>query len=135
MTTATMAGHKGQPYYDIFLRYEMWLETVSKTRLLDGEGFALLLEIGKTGSLTASARSLDMSYRKAWGILRDAEQSLGFHLVDKRRGGAAGGRTNLSREGRQLVRAYNSLRHDTDIAMKSIARIFFNRINEINGWQ
>jgi molybdate transport system regulatory protein len=135
MTTATMAGHKGQPYYDIFLRYELWLETVSKTRLLDGEGFALLLEIGKTGSLTTSARNLGMSYRKAWGILRDAEKNLGFHLVDKRRGGAAGGRTNLSREGRQLVRAYNSLHHDTDIAMKSIAKIFFNRINEINGWQ
>jgi molybdate transport repressor ModE-like protein len=76
-----------------------------------------------------------MSYRKAWGILRDVEQHLGFHLVDKRRGGAAGGRTNLSREGRQLLRAYNSLHHDTDIAMKSIARIFFNRINEINGRQ
>jgi molybdate transport repressor ModE-like protein len=135
MTTATMAGHKGQPYYDIFLNYDLWLETVSKTRLLDGEGFALLLEIEKTGSLTASARNLGMSYRKAWGILRNVEQNLGFNLVDKRRGGASGGRTNLSREGRHLVRAYNSLHHDTDIAMKSIARIFFNRINEISGWQ
>jgi len=130
-----MAGHKGQPYYDIFLNYDLWLETVSKTRLLDGEGFALLLEIEKTGSLTASARNLGMSYRKAWGILRNVEQHLGFSLVDKRRGGASGGRTNLSREGRQLVRAYKSLHHDTDIAMKSIARIFFNRINEISGWQ
>jgi len=128
-----MAGHKGQPYYDIFLNYDLWLETVSKNRVLDGEGFALLLEIEKTGSLTASARNLGMSYRKAWGKLRYVEQILGFHLVDKRRGGAAGGRTNLSHEGRQLVRAYNSLHHDTDIAMKSIARIFFNRINEING--
>lgn len=127
-----MAGHKGQPYYDIFLNYDLWLETVSKTKVLDGEGFALLLEIEKTGSLTASARNLGMSYRKAWGKLRYVEQILSFHLVDKRRGGAAGGRTNLSREGRQLVRAYNSLHHDTDIAMKSIARIFFNRINEIN---
>lgn len=130
-----MAGHKGQPYYDIFLNYDLWLETVSKNRVLDGEGFALLLEIEKTGSLTASARNLGMSYRKAWGKLRYVEQILGFHLVDKRRGGAAGGRTNLSREGWQLVRAYNSLHHDTDIAMKSIARIFFNRINEINGGQ
>jgi len=127
-----MAGHKGQPYYDIFLNYDLWLESVTGNRVLDGEGFALLLEIEKTGSLTASARNLGISYRKAWGRLRSVEQILGFHLVDKRRGGAAGGRTNLSREGRQLVRAYNSLHHDTDIAMKSIARIFFNRINEIN---
>lgn len=128
-----MAGHKGEPYYDIFLRYEIWLETINKVKVLDGEGFALLLEIDKTGSLTASALNLGMSYRKAWGILRDVEQHLGFHLVEKKRGGAHGGRTNLSHEGRQMVRAYNSLHHDTDLAMKSIAKVFFNRINEING--
>jgi molybdate transport repressor ModE-like protein len=127
-----MAGHKGQPYYDIFLRYEMWLETIKNERILDGEGFALLLDIDKTGSLTASSRNLGMSYRKAWGKLRDVEQHLGFRLVDKRRGGTAGGRTVLSDEGRELVRAYNNLRHETDIAMKSIARVFFNRINDIN---
>ena len=127
-----MAGHKGEPYYDIFLRYEMWLENIEKNRILDGEGFALLLDLNKTGSLTASARNLGMSYRKAWGKLRDVEQYLGFRLVDKRRGGAAGGRTLLSSEGIELVRAYNNLRHETDIAMKSIARVFFNRINDIS---
>lgn len=128
-----MAGHKGEPYYDIFLRYEMWLESVAKEPILDAEGFALLLDLDRTGSLTASARNLGMSYRKAWGMLHDVEKHLGFELTEKRRGGAAGGRTLLSEKGRQLVRAYNSLRYETDIAMKSIAKVFFNRINEING--
>jgi molybdate transport system regulatory protein len=128
-----MAGHKGEPYYDIFLRYEMWLESIAKERILDGEGFALLLDLDKTGSLTASARNLGISYRKAWGLLHEVEQHLGLELTEKRRGGAAGGRTVLSEKGRQLVMAYNNLRHETDIAMKSIAKVFFNRINEING--
>jgi len=128
-----MAGHKGEPYYDIFLRYEMWLETIGKERILDGEGFDLLLDLDQTGSLTASARNLGVSYRKAWGMLNEVERHLGFMLTEKRRGGAAGGRTVLSEKGVQLVRAYNSLRHETDIAMKSIAKVFFNRINEING--
>ena len=110
----------------------MWLETVEKARILDGEGFELLLDLEQTGSLTASARNLGMSYRKAWGLLHDVELHLGFNLTEKRRGGASGGRTPLSEKGRQLVRAYNSLRHETDIAMKSIAKVFFNRINEIN---
>ena len=128
-----MAGHRGQPYYDIFLRYEMWLETIEKDRIIDGEGFELLLDLDRTGSLTTTARNLGMSYRKAWGMLHYVEQHLGFNLTEKRRGGASGGRTVLSEKGRQLVRAYNSLRHETDIAMKSIAKVFFNRINEING--
>ncbi len=127
-----MAGHKGSPYYDIFLRYELWLETIGKNKVLDGEGFALLVGIEKHSSLTGAAGELGFSYRKAWGILRDVEHHLGFQLVEKRRGGAAGGRTVLSHQGRQLLRAYNSLNHETDIAMKSIAKVFFNRINDIN---
>ncbi|MCK7535358.1 MAG: hypothetical protein MZV63_32440 [Marinilabiliales bacterium] len=47
-----MAGHKGSPYYDIFLRYELWLETIGKTKVLDGEGFALLVGIEKNSSLS-----------------------------------------------------------------------------------
>ena len=126
-----MAGHKGSRYYDIFLKYEIWLETVRKKTVLNGEGFSLLLEIEKSGSLVAAANDLDMSYRKAWGILRDVEQHLGFHLVEKRRGGASGGRTELSSEGRELLNAYRNLHFETDIAMKSIAKVFFNRINDI----
>ncbi|MCU0378790.1 MAG: LysR family transcriptional regulator, partial [Bacteroidales bacterium] len=118
-----------------FLRYELWLETIGKTKVLDGEGFALLVGIEKHSSLTGAAGELGFSYRKAWGILRDVEHHLGFKLVEKRRGGAAGGRTVLSHQGRQLLRAYNSLNHETDIAMKSIAKIFFNRINDIGNNQ
>lgn len=128
-----MAGHKGDPYYDIFLRYEMWLETIGKERILDGEGFDLLVDLDRTGSLTATARNLGMSYRKAWGMLNEVERHLGFNLTEKRRGGASGGRTILSEKGKQLVLAYNNLCHETDIAMKSIAKVFFNRINAING--
>ncbi|MCJ7821113.1 MAG: LysR family transcriptional regulator [Bacteroidales bacterium] len=126
-----MAGHKGSPYYDIFLRYEIWLESVGKDTVLNGEGFSLLQEIEKTGSLTGAARNMEISYRKAWGIMREVEQHLGFPLVDRRRGGAAGGRSNLSPEGIQLLRAYRSLHHETDIAMKNIAKVFFGRINDI----
>ncbi|MBE0667085.1 MAG: LysR family transcriptional regulator [Bacteroidales bacterium] len=115
----------------MFLRYEIWLESVGKDTVLNGEGFSLLQEIEKTGSLTGAARNLEMSYRKAWGIMREVEQHLGFLLVDRRRGGAAGGRTNLSPEGIQLLRAYRSLHHETDIAMKNIAKVFFGRINDI----
>ena len=86
-----MAGHKGSPYYDIFLRYEIWLESVLKKTVLNGEGFSLLQEIEKSGSLSGAAKNLQMSYRKAWGLLRETEQHLGFPLVDKRRGRGLGG--------------------------------------------
>lgn len=126
-----MAGHKGSPYYDIFLNYEIWLETIEKTTVLDGEGFSLLLEIEKTRSLATAARNLGISYRKAWGLLGSIEKHLGFNLVERTRGGAAGGSTDLTTEGRKLLVSYKNLHYETDVAMKSIAKVFFNRINEI----
>jgi molybdate transport system regulatory protein len=126
-----MAGHKGSKYYDIFLNYEIWLETLKKEKVLTGEGFALLVEIENAGSLVSAANNLEVSYRKAWGLLRDIEQHLGFPLVEKQRGGALGGRSVLSPEGKELLNAYRALHFETDNALKNIAKIFFRRINEI----
>jgi molybdate transport system regulatory protein len=127
-----MAGHKGSKYYDIFLRYEIWLESVNEEKILTGEGFSLLLEIEKSGSLVIASNNLKISYRKAWGLLRNIEQHLGFSLVKKQRGGAKGGKSFLSPEGEELLRAYKALHYETDIAMKSIAKVFFRRINDIS---
>jgi molybdate transport system regulatory protein len=127
-----MAGHKGSKYYDIFLKYEIWLESVNNDKILTGEGFGLLLEIEKSGSLVIASNNLKISYRKAWGLLREIEQHLGFSLVERHRGGAKGGRSTLSPEGRELLSAYKALHYETDNAMKSIAKIFFRRINDIS---
>ena len=127
-----MAGHKGQKYYDIFLQYEIWLEKVNHEKVLTGEGFGLLLEIERAGSLVMAANNLKISYRKAWGLLREVEQLLGFNLVQKQRGGASGGCTTLSPEGVELLNAYRALHFEADSAMKNIAKVFFRRINDIS---
>ncbi len=126
-----MAGHKGSKYYNIFLRYEIWLEKIDTEKVLTGEGFGLLLEIERAGSLMEAANNLKISYRKAWGMLKEVELHLGFPLVKRQRGGASGGRTVLSSEGKELLDAYRALHYETDSAMKSIAKVFFRRINEI----
>lgn len=126
-----MAGKEGSRYYDVFLRHEIWLESLTKEKILTGEGFALLMAIEHAGSLSIAAESLKMSYRKAWGLLRNIEQHLNFPLVKRQRGGARGGRSVLSPEGEALLVAYKALQHETDIAMSSIAKVFFNRINDI----
>jgi molybdate transport system regulatory protein len=126
-----MAGHKGSKYYNIFLNYEIWLETLEKEKVLTGEGFALLLEIERAGSLVAASNNLKISYRKAWGLLREVEQHLGFPLVERKRGGASGGRSVLSPEGEELLNAYRTLHYETDSALKNIAKVFFRRINDI----
>jgi molybdate transport system regulatory protein len=125
-----MAGPKGSKYYDIFLSHQVQLVTGEET-LISEEGFRLLLEIGKTMSIVAASKNLGMSYRKAWGLLRQIEYNLGFSLVGKKRGGKAGGRTTFTPEGAELLDAYQKLVIDLESTDREAVRTFFKRINHI----
>jgi len=127
-----MAGPKGSKYYDIFLRHHVWLETRGEDIVISAEGLDLLREVSGSESIVKSAQNMKISYRKAWGLLREVEDLLGFKLIEKHRGGASGGKTILTREGKALVSAYDDLNSEIDIAMKDIARRFFRRINDIS---
>lgn len=125
-----MAGPKGSKYYDIFLSHQVQLVTGEET-LISEEGFRLLIEIGKTLSIVAASKNLGMSYRKAWGLLREIEYNLGFSLVGKKRGGKAGGRTTFTPEGADLLDAYQKLVIDLETTDREAIRTFFKRINHI----
>jgi len=125
-----MAGTKGSKYYDVFLKYQINLETVDEEKILDWEGFGLLNAISETRSLSSAAAGMNMSYRKAWGIIREVEERLGFNLVEKYRGGAEGGHTELTQEGKELMNAYNELTDQFNTSMKEITRKFFWSINK-----
>jgi len=76
-------------------------------RPLVGKGRARLLElVDSTGSLTEAARAMGMSYRNAWGVLREVSSAAGGPVVVSRRGGRRGGATRLSPLGRGLLEEY-----------------------------
>ena len=50
---------------------------------------ALLVGIQQTGTLAAACRSAGLTYRYAWGLLRDGERAFGHPLVASRRGRGA----------------------------------------------
>ena len=126
-----MAGPIGSKYYDIFLKHQVQLVTGDEDIVINEEGFRLLIEIGKEQSIVAAARNMNISYRKAWGMLRDIEYILGFSLAGKRRGGKAGGRTTFTTEGKILLDAFMALKTELDVSDKEIIRTFFRKINTI----
>jgi molybdate transport system regulatory protein len=124
-----MAGSIGSKYYDIFLKHQVQLVTSEEDIVINEEGFRLLLEIEKGHSIVAAAKNMKISYRKAWGLLRNIEYVLGFSLVGKKRGGKAGGRTSFTPEGKMLLEAFKCLKTDIDSSDKEIIRAFFRKIN------
>jgi molybdate transport system regulatory protein len=70
---------------------------------------ALVEAIARTGSLTAAARSMDMSYRRAWLLVDELNKSLREPAVVAARGGAKGGGSALTDSGRRLVELYRRI--------------------------
>ena len=50
-----MAGPKGSKYYDVFLKYRIWLENNSGEGILGDGKLELIKTIGELGSLKAAA--------------------------------------------------------------------------------
>ncbi len=91
-----------------------------------GKGVAeLLRRIEETGSLAAAYKAMGMSSSKAWKILRRAEADLGFALVSGTAGGASGGGTVLTEEGRELLGRYAAFNAEVqDAAAQAFAKYF-----------
>ncbi|MDE3095918.1 MAG: LysR family transcriptional regulator [Chloroflexota bacterium] len=86
-------------------RAKLWLEQDGKLVLSDYR-VRLLQLIDETGSLADAAAAMQLSYRRAWGKVREIEQNLGVKLVESAAGGAGGGGSRLTPDGRRLVARY-----------------------------
>ena len=76
-----------------------------------GEGPARLLRgVEKTGSLRASAMSMDMAYTKALKLIRNAENALAIPLISRSTGGKDGGGSYLTEEGKEWLQRYENYR-------------------------
>jgi len=93
------------------LRLRVWIE--QENEIYIGIGSTLLLQhIEKLGSLRKAAEELGMSYRRAWGKLKNAEKRIGRPLVEKTKG--QGQRFNLSPFGKELMEKFLSFYLDVE---------------------
>ena len=82
-----------------------------------GPGKISLLEaIAETGSISAAARNLDMSYRRAWALVEEVNAALAHPAVLKAPGGAHGGGAQLTPVGEKLIKHYRSIESSARLA-------------------
>jgi len=99
------------------LRFRMRVTDGDKIAVGPGK-IALLEAIGSTGSITAAAKSLDMSYRRAWLLLDELNRSLEHAAVDSAKGGPQGGGSSLTDAGRQLITLYRRIEKRAETACR-----------------
>ena len=70
--------------------WKLWLEH-EKEYVFGFGAYKILKSIQDEGTITEGAKSLGMSYRYAWGVVRKIEKKLGVKLLETYKGGTVGG--------------------------------------------
>jgi molybdate transport system regulatory protein len=75
-----------------------------------GPGKADLLDaVARTGSISAAAREMDMSYRRAWLLVDTMNHAFRSPLVEAVKGGAGGGGAHVTEFGLEVLGRYRSM--------------------------
>lgn len=75
-----------------------------------GPGKISLLEaVIDTGSITAAAKKLGMSYRRAWLLIDTMNRAFRNPVVETAKGGRAGGSTLVTPLGNEVIRRYRTI--------------------------
>lgn len=99
----------------------LWVDKAGQAFLGSGR-IELLEQISETGSISAAARAMGMSYKAAWEAV-DAMNNLAEQpLVERSTGGRHGGGTRLTEAGRQTMAMFRQV--ETEY------RRFLSRLNE-----
>lgn len=90
------------------IKSRIWIE--ADGNILLGEGrVALLQAIDETGSLSKAAKSLKMSYKKAWSLIDALNKRAEKPVITTSIGGRGGGGASLTPYGKALVNAFDTV--------------------------
>lgn len=106
------------------VKSKTWLEVNGKFVIGEG-GIALLEAIDQLGSIQKAARLLGWSYRHTWGYLKNMERNCGMQIFVARHGGRSRGGTQLTAEGRKLLREYKRFQRDMFATVQKRSRLLF----------
>jgi len=100
------------------------------TRPIFGHGKAKLLDaISAHGSISAAARKIGMSYRRAWLLTDAMNQDFKLPLIESTLGGKGGGGAKLTDEGIKVLKLFRSMESKAQKSLINEKKLFSTFIN------
>jgi molybdate transport system regulatory protein len=96
-----------------------------------GPGKAELVErIARTGSISAAAREMGMSYRRAWQLVESLNGTFAEPVVTTAIGGKRGGGARVTAFGGRLVARFRAMENKASAAIVADLRRFSNHLRK-----
>lgn len=109
----------------------IWLRAGNHT--LGGKSrIDLLTQIGSTGSISAAARAVGMSYKGAWDAIDAMNNLAGESLVLRATGGKGGGGAQLTARAQQLITTFQVLEAEHRRVMEHLAQTDLDAPDTLN---
>jgi molybdate transport system regulatory protein len=101
------------------------LRVMGKRAPAMGPGKAELIErISQTGSISAAARAMGMSYRRAWQLVEALNRDYRERVVDTATGGRRGGGARVTPFGKQILALFRRMEEKASTAIAGDLRRF-----------
>jgi molybdate transport system regulatory protein len=120
---------KGNPAQRISIKPNFRIYLDKEVALGPGKA-ELLAHIGKTGSISAAARRMGMSYNRAWLLVRTMNACFKEPLVKALRGGETGGGAELTETGKRMTVLYQQLQSRTLTAVRPTLNQILTRLRK-----
>ena len=96
-----------------------------------GPGKADLLDaVDQAGSISAAARTMGMSYRRAWVLIEAMNRDFKEPLVETSAGGSGGGGALVTPAGNEALKRYRAMETKATAAVKKEMSEFADLLNE-----
>ncbi|UCB47168.1 MAG: LysR family transcriptional regulator [Spirochaetota bacterium] len=95
----------------ISVQTKVWLEKEGRPVFGIGK-LGLFKAIRREGSISKASKKMNISFRRAWSHLDNAERNFGTPLLEKHKGGKGGGSSSLTSEAEELVSQFERLNND-----------------------
>ncbi|MBR3457602.1 MAG: NTP transferase domain-containing protein [Selenomonadaceae bacterium] len=99
--TALLEYHNSQ-----LIRPAVQVAWVREKVFFNAQTALLLSLIDELGSVSRACKRMQLSYSSGWNRIKTVEEQSGIRLVMRNQGGAKGSSSSLTKEGRQLLQAF-----------------------------
>lgn len=100
--------------------------TLAREKVFFDAKLALLLTlIHETGSVRTACQRMQISYSGGWNMIKNLESQLHYSLIERSQGGAGGGKSCLTEDGRWFVRSFLEMEEELQKAADVLYESYF----------